>query len=128
MTRPGAVRAVCQAAIVLAGVLAAGCGVAGDPIDVSTPFGEADCHSVAGVAEQPDDDPVRRREAVFDAVRRQGLDDAAYRDLAETCVRLRCPGSSPSPASPNPIGAPLPVEHADLGPDASWPCATGDIL
>lgn len=100
----------------------------GAPDDgVSRPFDEGDCRTVAQAASEHDD-PVRRRQAVIDFVKGQGLDDAAYRELAETCVRLRCPGPSPAPVTPNPRSAPLPLEHGDLGPDAPWPCATGDIV
>lgn len=93
---------------------------------LGAPWEMDDCE-IAAEAAADHDGPVERRRAVLDAVNSQGLGDEDYRALAETCVRLQCPAPTPSPVDA-PADATAPLNHADLGPDAPWPCATGDIL
>lgn len=95
---------------------------------LSAPWEMDDC-AIAAVAAADHDGPVERRKAVLDEVNSQGLRDEDYRALSETCVQLRCPAPTPSPAdAPADATAPPPIDHAELGPHAPWPCATGDIL
>lgn len=96
------------------------------------------CDWVADVADQADG-PRARRSAVNDAIARE-IDDASgvdgvYAAVAWSCIARRCPATPDDAVSAFGYGQDgrhddwqNPSAHADLGPDAPWPCATDDYV
>lgn len=96
------------------------------------------CDWVADVAGQADG-PRARRSAVHDAIAREVDDgsgvDGVYGSVAWSCIAQRCPATPDDAVSAFGYGHDgtqddwqNPSAHADLGPDAPWPCATDDYV
>lgn len=99
------------------------------------------CDWVADVADGSADARVRsgtpaqeRRSAVHAAINREGdyNGDGLYASVAWSCIAQRCPATPDNHVGGGGWmdGEPWqdPSAHADLGPDAPWPCATDDYV